>query len=302
MRDTKHPGHRVASMLAVVAVLFAFGALAGFRARAAERLCDCNRFRVELARAQSIFTSRESDVAVPLTASMDRRYRSRVDAAFHRAACLVSCANVPEAELNRARVLLAKSGFKDANLEADEWRARLRTISTEMTSCLRSDPGQIECLMWHAASRGRLAQSSWNPLNIRLPSELIQEFHRARGGLPSGRDPDGAATRGEASMLLKAPRLLGGDPAAGRKLIEEASAVPGFPCRLTNRLIVAEALGRTGDWAAARRELQAIVAGGLPSCGTEHYENAVSLAKAARCLSRLDLAHPSDAIWNDDCR
>jgi hypothetical protein len=67
--------------------------------------------------------------------------------------------------------------------------------------------------MYHASSRGLLARGSWNPLNLRLPLQLMAEFRSARGSAAPGRDhDDGAATRGEASMLLKVPR----SPAATR--------------------------------------------------------------------------------------
>jgi hypothetical protein len=239
---------------------------------------------------------------MPLTPVMHDRYRARVDEAYARATCLVGCDSVPEPDRNRARVLFAQSGFKDASLGVPEWKARLTAILATMVRCLEVDPKEVHCLMYHAASRGILARGSWNPLNVRLPGQIMEEFHCARGGLPPGHDPDGAATRGEASMLLKVPRYVGGDPSAGRKLIEEARSAPGFGCRLANRLVIAEALGRTGDLAAAKRELQSMVDGGLPACGRERYENGMSLQEAARCLTRLDAAPDVDPGWDTDCR
>jgi hypothetical protein len=103
-------------------------------------------------------------------------------------------------------------------------------------------------------------------------------------------------------MLLKVPRFAGGDPAAGRQLIEDARSAPHFSCRLANRLVLAEALGRTGDLPGARTELKAIVDGGLPECGSERYENAMSLEEAARCLARLDALPDTDPGWDEDCR
>ncbi len=264
--------------------------------------CDCRRFDAELAAADAVFKSRNEGIEMPLTPVMHDRYRARVDEAYARATCLVGCASVPERDRNRARLLFAESGFKNASLGMPEWHARLAAIHEQVARCLEVDPRQHGCLMWHAASRGILARKSWNPLNVRLPSQLMEDFHRARGGLPPGRDPDGAATRSEASMLLKVPRYVGGDPAAGRKLIEEARSAPGFGCRLANRLVVAEALGRTGDLPAARRELESIVAGGLPACGAERYENAVSLEEAGRCIARLNELPDVDPGWDDDCR
>jgi hypothetical protein len=172
-----------------------------------------------------------------------------------------------------------------------------------MTRCLEIEPAHRTCQLWHASSRGILARGSWNPLNLRLPSQLMSEFQSARGGAAPGCDHgDGPATRGEVSMLLKVPRLAGGDPWAGRQLIEEARKAPRFGCRLANRLVLAEALGRTGDLATARNELQAIVDNGLPACGPERYENAMSLEESARCLARLDADPDTDPGWDEDCR
>ncbi|MCC6847067.1 MAG: hypothetical protein IT294_01100 [Deltaproteobacteria bacterium] len=264
--------------------------------------CDCARFAAELAEARAAYASRQQGVEMPLTPVMHLRYRARVDETYARATCLAGCASVPELDRNRARVLLAESGFKDASLGAGEWRHRLAAIVPVTERCLEVDPTDTSCMLWHAAARGVLARGSWNPLNLRLPAQLLDELHRARGGRPPGLDPDGGATRAEAAMLLKAPRYGGGDPRAGRMIIEEASQAPGFGCRLSNRLVVAEALGRTGDLPAAHRELRAMVDGGLPACGAERYENALSLEEAARCLARLDVAPTADPGWDDDCR
>ena len=299
------------AVVALVALLFPL--LLGSITASAEELrtpspvtktsCRCEYFTAELAAARAIFTSRQEDVAMPLTPVMHDRYRALVDSAYGRATCLAACDSVPEPERNRARVLLAESGFKDASLGAAEWRARLAVVLAATTRCLEVEPDNHTCQLWHASSRGMLARGSWNPLNIRLPLQLMNEFHTARGGKPPGTElGDGPATRGEASMLLKVPRFAGGDPAAGRKLIEEAQKAPGFGCRLANRLVVAEALGRSGDLAGARREWQAMVDGGLPDCGQERYENAMSLEEAARCLARLEETPDTDPGWDNDCR
>lgn len=264
--------------------------------------CECSAFAAELADAERVYASRQQDIEMPLTPVMHFRYRARVDDAYARASCLSKCEGVSETERNRARVLLAESGFKDASLGVNEWKTRLNVIAAETGRCLEIEPENSGCLMWNAASRGVLARGSWNPLNIRLPAQLMDEFHRARGGKPPGLDHSGAATRGEAAMLLKVPRYAGGDPHAGRKLIEAAAETPGFGCRLANRLVVAEALGRTGDLPGAHRELRAIVDGGLPVCGQERYENGLSLEEAARCLARLDAAPDTDPGWDEDCR
>jgi hypothetical protein len=270
---------------------------------AAKATCDCSRFESALAEARAIFASREEGIAMPLTPVMHNHYRARVDAAYGRADCLAACENVPEPARNRARVLLAEAGFKNASIGAAEWRARLTAVLAAMARCLEVEPEHRACQLWHASSRGLLARGSWNPLNLRLPSQLMSEFRSARGGAAPGCDHgDGPATRGEASMLLKVPRFAGGDPSAGRALIEAARTAPRYGCRLANRLVLAEALGRTGDLAAARNELQSIVDSGLPDCGHERYENAMSLEEAARCLARLDAVPDADPGWDEDCR
>jgi hypothetical protein len=266
--------------------------------------CDCNAFRASLEEAEKIYESRNEHIEMPLTPVMHDNYRARVDAAYARAVCLAGCANVPETDRNRARMLIAESGFKEASLGAGEWKARLQVVYEAMARCLAVDPQHRGCMMWHAGSRGILARGSWNPLNITLPLSLMAEFKAARGNDKPGCDhDDGSATRGEASMLLKVPRYAGGNPAAGRELIETAAkSAPKFGCRLANRLVVAEALGRTGDNLGAARELRAIIAGGLPACSPERYENALSLQEAERCLARIEALPDEDPGWDTDCR
>ncbi len=270
---------------------------------AAKATCDCSRFEPVLAETKALFLSRQDGIAMPLTPVMHDRYRARVDATFGRAACLAGCTNVPDSARNRARLLVADSGFKDASIGVPEFMARLAVVFTEMQACLAAEPNNRECHLWHASSRGLLARGSWNPLNIRLPSSLMEEFRHARANVAPGADfEDGAATRGEASMLLKIPRYVGGDPAAGRKLIEEARRYPKFGCRVRNRLVVAEAFARTGDLPAARAELTSIVSDGLPECGPQRYENAMSLEEATRCITRMDEQPNEEPNWDDDCR
>src|SRR5262249_44205288 len=152
--------------------LFSFprnGAAEDFRtpSPAAKAVCDCSRFKAALAEAQRIFAQREDDVAMPLTPVMHDHYRARVDAAYGRADCLAACSNVPEAVRNRARMLLAEAGFKDASLGAAEFRARLTAVLAATVRCLEVEPGNLACHLWHAGSRGMLARGSWNPLNLR---------------------------------------------------------------------------------------------------------------------------------------
>lgn len=266
--------------------------------------CDCNAFRTAIEEAEKLYESRNEDIEMPLTPVMHDRYRARVDAAYGRAVCLAACENVPEKDRNRARMLVAESGFKEASLGASEWKARLQVVHEAMVRCLEVEPQHRGCMMWHAGSRGILARGSWNPMNITLPLSLMAEFKAARGNDKPGCDhDDGSATRGEASMLLKVPRYAGGNPTAGRELIEQAAKVaPKFGCRLANRLVVAEALGRTGDNLAAARELRMMINDGLPACGPERYENALSLQEAERCLARIEALPDEDPGWDTDCR
>jgi hypothetical protein len=172
-----------------------------------------------------------------------------------------------------------------------------------MTRCLEVEPQHRACHLWYAGSRGMLARGSWNPLNLRLPSHLMDEFRLARGGMPAGHDfGDGPATRGEAAMLLRVPRFAGGDVAAGLAIMKEAQSAGTFRCRVANRLMYAEALGRNGDFAGAHAEYRAIVADGLPDCSPQRYENAISVEQAARCVARLDAAPDTDPGWDEDCR
>jgi len=265
--------------------------------------CDCARFADELAAAEAVFASRGEDVTSPLTEAAHVRFRARVDDAHARATCLAACAGVPETECNRARVLLAAAGFKTRGLSDALARARLTAALAATERCLATEPGHALCHMWHASARGILARGSWNPLNLRLPRELLAEFRAARGSLAPGHDAlEGAATRGEASLLLKAPAIAGGDPEQGRRLLEQAARAPAFPCRVSNRLLLAEALARTGDPGRAVAELSATVAAGLPACGPQRYENALALEEAARCLARLERTPAADPGWDDDCR
>ncbi len=294
----------VSSLLVLFGVHLAFADADRTPSPATRVSCDCNAFDAAIAEAEKIYESRNEDIEMPLTPVMHDRYRARVDAAYGRAVCLAACVNVPEKDRNRARMLIAESGFKEASLGAGEWKARLQIVYEAMARCLAIDPQHRGCMMWHAGSRGILARGSWNPLNITLPLSLMAEFKAARGNDRPGCDhDDGSATRGEASMLLKVPRYAGGNPTAGRELIESAAKIaPKFGCRLANRLVVAEALGRTGDNLAAARELRAIIAGGLPACGPERYENAMSLQEAERCLARIEALPNEDPGWDTDCR
>jgi hypothetical protein len=200
-------------------------------------------------------------------------------------------------------VLLASSAFKTAGLPKPVARDRLSAAVDATERCLAVEPDHLPCHLWHASARGILARGSWNPFNLSLPRQLKDEFRIARDGAAPGRDLlDGAATRGETSLLLKVPSFAGGDPAAARRLIEEAATASRFNCHVSNRLLLAETMARTGEPDRAREELRATVAAGLPSCGKQRYENALTLEEAARCLARLEAAPSDDPGWNDDCR
>lgn len=265
--------------------------------------CRCERFADELVAAEELFASRGEGAAVPLDAATRVRFRARVDATYTRATCLAACDGVPEPDRNRARVLLASAAFKTAGLPETVTRERLAAAVGATGRCLSVESGHLACHLWHASARGMLARGSWNPLNLRLPGQLLAEFRVARAAAPPGHDlMDGAATRGETALLLRVPSIAGGDPAAARRLMEEAATAPRFPCAVANRLLLAETRARTGDVERARDELRAAVAAGLPSCGANRYENAFTLEEATRCLARLEQAPSADPGWNDDCR
>src|SRR5207249_2625413 len=86
-------------------------------------------------------------------------------------------------------------------------------------------------------------------------------------GLAAADPPDGAATRAEASVLMRAPSVAGGDLKAARQLMQAASAAPIFACTVDNRILLAETVARTGDGTRAVAELRAALAAGLPTCG-----------------------------------
>jgi hypothetical protein len=84
--------------------------------------------------------------------------------------------------------------------------------------------------------------------------------------------------------------------------MEAATRSPLYPCTVDNRVVYAEALGRSGKPDRALAELHAALAAGLPSCGDDRYENAVDLGDAARCAARLESHPEKDPGWTDDCK
>lgn len=278
------------------------GLIAATAVETATPPCRCERFAEELATAQALFASRGEGAKVPVDDEASARFRARVDDVYARSTCLVACDDVPEKSRNPARVLLASSAFKIAGLPPEVAAKRLNAAVDASARCLDVQPGDVACHLWHASARGIVASDSWNPLNVGLPRDLLAEFRAARAGAEPGHDlMDGAATRGETALLLKVPAIIGGDPAAGRRLIEAAASAPRFACAVSNRKLLAEARARTGDVEGARDELRATVAAGLPSCGENRYENALTLEEAARCLARLEAAPTVDPGWNSDC-
>ena len=265
--------------------------------------CDCERFASDLAEAQALFASRGDGVEIPVTGAMREVFRKRVDATYARARCLADCDTVAERERNAARVLLAFAALKNTGLPDAGATERIAVAVAATERCLDVDPANRDCHLWHASARGTLARDSWNPLNLRLPGQLLAEFRAARAGAPPGHDLlDGTATRAEVSLLLRAPVITGRDPAAARRLIEEAKTAPRFTCAIANRLLLATVRQRTGTPELALAELRAAVAAGLPSCGLQRYENAVALEETSRCLARLEVEPAADPNWDDDCR
>ncbi len=267
--------------------------------------CDCARFADELGAARALYASRGEGATVPPTAAAGDRFRERVLETYERARCLIACTAVAETDRDQARVLLATAAFKARSFGPNEEAAsaRIKLALDEMTRCLAHNPGPPACHLWNGSIRGVLAEGSWSPTQIKLPGQLLADFRAARAGAAPGSDPpNGAATRAEAALLMRAPRFTGGDVKAAVRLMEEATHSPLYPCTVDNRLVYAEALTRTSASLKALAELRAALAAGLPSCGDDRYENARDLGQAARCVARLE-AHPADDPgWKDDCQ
>ncbi|HEY2385369.1 MAG TPA: hypothetical protein VGK30_00290 [Candidatus Binatia bacterium] len=266
--------------------------------------CDCARFADELATARALYRSRGEGATLNPTEAARQRFRERVLGAFERARCLVECMALSDHDRDEARGFLGMVGFKSRSLgpTSEAARARVDRAFEESTHCLAHEPAPPACHLAHGSIRGVLAEGSWNPMQIKLPSELLVDFRAARAGAAPGSDPpNGAATRAEATLLMRAPRIAGGDGAAAVRLMEEATRSPLYPCTVDNRLVYAEALARAGTPARALAELRAGLAAGLPSCGDDRYENAVDLAQAARCVARLESHPDKDPGWSDDC-
>lgn len=273
-------------------------------AGAAAGTCHCEDFAAEIAAAEATFTGRGEGAALPVTAAMRERYRHAVDETYARATCLAGCTAAGDHGRNRARVLLAQAAFRSgtARVPKPVVQERLTAAVSETERCLALEPDHLECHLVHATTRGLLLRDSWNPMNISAPHALLAEFRAARGTAAPGEDLyDGAATRGETLLMLRAPKIAGGDIEAARRVIEEASRAPRFACVVSNRVIVAEAAAAGGDYDRARAELAKTVADGLPSCGEQRYENALSFEDAKRCLAKLDAKPSLDPGWDDDC-
>jgi len=267
--------------------------------------CDCGRFAEELAAARAVFASRGEGATSRPSQAAQTRFRERILEAFARASCLVACNGVADPERDEARVLLATTAFKSRRFGPTEAAAgeRLTRGLAETERCLEHPAPLPACRLWHGSIRGIQARGSWNPMQLALPKQLLVEFRAARGDAPPGEDPpDGAATRAEAALLVRAPSVAGGDVHAARQLMDAAAAAPSFACTVENRILLAETLARTGDGARAVAELRAALAAGLPTCGDNRYENASDLEDAARCLARLEERPDQDPGWDDDCR
>jgi hypothetical protein len=236
---------------------------------------------------------------------MSARYLAQVDEAWTRATCLVACTGVPDRERNAARVVLGQAAFRSetARKPKDVVEERLKIALTATEHCLEVEPTNVACHQLHATARGLLLRGTWNPLNAGAPRALLADLRAARGGAAPGEDLwDGAATRGETILLVRAPRIAGGDLAGGRKLIEDATRAPRFHCVVSNYTILAEARARNGDFAGAREALSTVIASGLPACGEQRYENARSLENAQRCLEKLTAEPGVQPAWDDDCQ
>jgi len=294
----------VGLVLTIATAVFLPGSARPSGADVSAAACDCTRFADELAAARALYRSRGEGATMPPTEAARQRFRERILGAYERARCLVDCPSVAERERDEARGFLGTVAFKSRSLgpTPEAARARVDRAFDESTRCLAHEPAPPACHLVHGSIRGVLAEGSWNPLQLKLPTELLVDFRAARAGAAPGSDPpNGAATRDEATLLMRAPRIAGGDVAAAARLMEEATRSPLYPCTVDNRLVCAETLARSGAPARALAELRAAVNAGLPSCGDDRYENAIDLAQAARCVARLE-AHPdADPGWSDDC-
>jgi len=291
----------VAALVVSTAVLAAPAA----RARAAGAMCECGRFADQLAKARALYARRGEGVAMPLTPAARERFKERVLGAYDLASCLVDCPAIAERDRDDARALLAFAAYRSRKLgpTADAGKARLDRALDESTRCLEHTPAPPLCHFVHGAIRGIRAEGSWSPMQLKLPSELLADFRAARDGKPPGSDqPNGAPTRAEATLLMVAPRVAGGDTGAAVRLMEQASRAPEFSCTVDNRLVYAEALNRSGDTPRALAELRTAVAAGLPSCGDDRYENVGDLEQAGRCVARLEQRPEADPGWRNDCK
>ncbi len=296
----------VLTLVAVVAVVaLAEAPRAAESPVAAAARCDCTRFADELAATRALYANRGEGATRPPSDTARARFRERLLATHSQARCLVACTSVADAQRDDARVLLAAAAFKSRRLGPSDAAAneRLTRALDETEHCRAHQPAPPLCHLWHGSIRGILARGSWNPMQLALPKQLLAEFRAARAGAAPGRDqPDGAATRAQASLLLQAPQIAGGDAQAARRLMEEATTSPLYPCTVSNRILFAETCARTGGAARAIGELHATLDAGLPECGDNRYENAVDLDEAARCLARLEAKPDHDPGWDDDCR
>ena len=296
----------VAALIALALVLGASGAMAETTPTptAAAPAWDCHRFADELAAARAVYASRGEGATSPPSQAARTRFRERILDAYACASSLVACDGVADADRDEARVLLATTAFKSRRFGPTdaEAAARMTRGLEESERCLAHTPHPPACDLWHGSIRGIQASGSWNPMQLALPKQLLAEFRAARAGAPPGADPpDGAATRAEASVLMRAPSVAGGDLKAARQLMQAASAAPIFACTVDNRILLAETVARTGDGTRAVAELRAALAAGLPTCGDNRYENASDLEDAARCLARLEEHPDQDPGWDDDC-
>ncbi len=286
---------RIATIIAAVAA----SVVAAPRADGTSH-CDCARFADELAAARAVYASRGEGATIELGAAARDRYRDRVLEAYERARCLVDCGSASERERDAARALLGETAFKSRDLgpTVDVARARVDDGLAETARCVTHAPAIPACDLWHASIVGVRVEDAWSPLQLALPRRLLAEFRAAR----TGAEPqDGVATRGEATVLMRAPRIAGGDTSAAVRLMEEARRAPAYGCVVDNRLVYAEALARSGAPDRALAELRSALAAGLPSCGDDGYENAVDLAEVVRCAARLEARPDEDPGWSTDC-
>ncbi|HEY2773622.1 MAG TPA: tetratricopeptide repeat protein [Candidatus Binatia bacterium] len=126
-----------------------------------------------------------------------------------------------------------------------------RKASTEAESALSRNPDSAGANFVYFAATGRVLLADGVAKNL-LALRALDRKYLDRALSLDPRYPNALAAKG--GVLLDLPTLIGGDPAAGLKLLERAIALnPGGP---GTRVSLARALARNGDVDEARRQVR----------------------------------------------